>query len=896
MTETTETTTNPSPDALVDAQLVYAHGMAALITLLISVVFGIVVSLQFFLPDLTGNWLPLGWGRLRYAHTQGIMLGWLGNAFFAFLYHAVPILTGRPVTSRRLGRWLFGVWNFVVMAPGWLLVLAGISQPIEWAEFPLIVDAFAILGLGLAALQFLPPFFRRGLEDLYVSSWYVIGALVFTLLAYPMGNIVPELVPGAAGAAFGGLWIHDAVGLFVTPLALAILYYVIPAVTGRAIHSHFLSMLGFWGLFFLYPLNGIHHYIYSVIPMAAQLGAIVASALLGVIVIIVVSNLFLSLRGAGWVPRDVGLRFVSMSVVFYLLVSVQGSLQAQMSLNQAVHFSDWVIGHSHLAMLGFATFAAIGGIIHAWQRIPWVRYNAGALDWAYRLLFVGVSLMVVDLTIAGIIEARLWQSAAPWLESVRAARPYWIVRTLSAIPITAGFVSLLLGLCTGPRGAGALAMGKSSEEQAPAEILPRLAPVPATAMALEAVPSGPILRMSYIVASIAGVAFFAGSILLLGVWPERVLSQRISATAPANALASTASEERGRDIYAREGCAYCHTQQIRYVESDIARFGAPTLAWETQFDFPHLMGTRRIGPDLSREGASRPADWQFLHLFSPRTVVPLSVMPAYAAFFDGAPDRPKQEARDLVAYLETLGRARELAWPEGDALARSVLSDDRRAQMSFDAPVLNAHPARTRPRGAAPPLGRPAPAEAGRQLWSDNCASCHGNQGRGDGPAAPWLSPRPTNVAEHEYSLASIGDALWNGVVGTAMPAWRDQSTEDLAALAEITRGFFAGAQSTDPSGAELALGETVYAANCAQCHGANGNGDGFAAGELPVAPTDFRGQRPSVAESLRALTDGVEGTSMAPWTDRLAEDELLSVVHYIRLFFEADSAAAAGN
>ena len=93
-----------------------------------------------------------------------------------------------------------------------------------------------------------------------------------------------------------------------------------------------------------------------------------------------------------------------------------------------------------------------------------------------------------------------------------------------------------------------------------------------------------------------------------------------------------------------------------------------------------------------------------------------------------------------------------------------------------------------------------------------------------------------------------------------------------------------------------MALGETVYAANCAQCHGANGNGDGFAAGELPVAPTDFRGQRPSVAESLRALTDGVEGTSMAPWTDRLAEDELLSVVHYLRLFFEADSAAAAGN
>ena len=230
------------------------------------------------------------------------MLGWLGNAFFAFLYHAVPILTGRPSPAAALGLWLFGLWNFAVMVPGWVLVLAGVSQPLEWAEFPLVVDAFVVVGLVLAAVQFLPPFFARGLESLYVSSWYIIGGLVFTLLAYPMGNIVPEVVPGASGAAFSGLWIHDAIGLFVTPLALAIIYFVIPAATRRPIYSHFLSMLGFWLLFFLYPLNGTHHYVFSVIPMAAQIGAIAASALLGVDVVIVVTNLLLSLRGAGCVP------------------------------------------------------------------------------------------------------------------------------------------------------------------------------------------------------------------------------------------------------------------------------------------------------------------------------------------------------------------------------------------------------------------------------------------------------------------------------------------------------------------------------------------------------------------------------------------------------------------
>ncbi|MGQ0736116.1 MAG: cbb3-type cytochrome c oxidase subunit I [Acidobacteriota bacterium] len=438
----------------VETDLVYAHGLAALITLLVSVVFGIVVSIQLLVPDLGASVSWLGWGRLRYAHTQGIMLGWLGNAFLAFLYHAVPILTGRRVTSRRLGLWLCGLWNLVVMAPGWVLVLAGISQPLEWAEFPPIIDVFVVVGLVLAAVQFLPPFFKGGLDDLYVSSWYVIGALVFTLLAYPMGNLVPVLVPGAQGAAFSGLWIHDAVGLFVTPLALAILYFVIPAVSGRPIFSHFLSMLGFWLLFFIYPLNGTHHYVYSVIPMAAQLGAIAASTVLGLDVVIVVTNLLLSLRGSGVFTRDVGLRFVAMSTIFYLVVSLQGSLQAQMAVNQAVHFSDWVIGHSHLAMLGFATFAAAGGLVHAWQRIPGVRYNARALDWAYWLLFGGVIVMVSDLTLAGIIQGRLWSADTPWLDAVRASQPFWLVRTLSAVPIAAGFLALLAGLTTGPRDAG----------------------------------------------------------------------------------------------------------------------------------------------------------------------------------------------------------------------------------------------------------------------------------------------------------------------------------------------------------------------------------------------------------------------------------------------------------
>ena len=96
MNESLDHRAAPAASPPIETQLVYAHGLAALITLLISVAFGVTASIELLAPDLAaGHGAWLSWGRLRYDHTQGIMLGWLGNAFFAFLYHAVPLLTGR---------------------------------------------------------------------------------------------------------------------------------------------------------------------------------------------------------------------------------------------------------------------------------------------------------------------------------------------------------------------------------------------------------------------------------------------------------------------------------------------------------------------------------------------------------------------------------------------------------------------------------------------------------------------------------------------------------------------------------------------------------------------------------------------------------------------------------
>lgn len=91
----------------------------------------------------------------------------------------------------------------------------------------------------------------------------------------------------------------------------------------------------------------------------------------------------------------------------------------------------------------------------------------------------------------------------------------------------------------------------------------------------------------------------------------------------------TPLEVAGRDIYIREGCNVCHSQMIRPMRAEILRYGDWTRAAEYQYDRPFLLGSRRLGPDLQREGGKYPDAWHYEHMRDPRTTSPGSVMPPY---------------------------------------------------------------------------------------------------------------------------------------------------------------------------------------------------------------------------------------------------------------------------
>lgn len=113
----------------------------------------------------------------------------------------------------------------------------------------------------------------------------------------------------------------------------------------------------------------------------------------------------------------------------------------------------------------------------------------------------------------------------------------------------------------------------------------------------------------------------------------------------------------GKQVYVGEGCWHCHSQFVRPVSNDSKRFGQVSETWEYQNELqrPVMFGTRRVGPDLSREGGRRGSDWHAVHFFKPKMVSPDSPMPEYPWLFDGAPDEPNARGLALITYVQWLG-------------------------------------------------------------------------------------------------------------------------------------------------------------------------------------------------------------------------------------------------
>ncbi len=170
---------------------------------------------------------------------------------------------------------------------------------------------------------------------------------------------------------------------------------------------------------------------------------------------------------------------------------------------------------------------------------------------------------------------------------------------------------------------------------------------------------------------IAGVLMFFSAIIGLAAIPVWMVDkteawQEIATEVPEDFKEDFKTVEeykaaltKGRDLYIAEACWHCHSQFVRPTANESLRYGPVSMPGEYQnsLNLPQLFGTRRVGPDLSRESGKKSNDWQYAHLYKPTNIVPQSVMPSYSWYFDMKDNVPvpKYEAKAIVAYLQWLG-------------------------------------------------------------------------------------------------------------------------------------------------------------------------------------------------------------------------------------------------
>jgi cytochrome c oxidase cbb3-type subunit 1 len=433
------------PHALTEAGLVKWHLAIAMFWLGVALVAGLLYSLQ-----LLQHWpLPkiavLSPGRIRMVHTNLIAFGFLTNAFFAMLYWTVPRLTGRRVASGKLGGVIWIAWNAIVAAT-FVGLHMGQAQAIEWGETPVWVDPVVVVGAILVWIQFYTPIVKTAEKALYVTLWYFSAGFVWLGLTYIMGNFFPQyLVAGNAAGPLLGLYIHDLVGLWVTPMGWGMMYFFVPIILKKPIWSHALSLVGFWGLAFFYPLQGVHHFLGSPIPMFAQYSAVISTIAIEIVVTTVIINFFMTWRGSeGSLRTSIPLRWFWVGALNYFITCLQCAFQVTLTFQQVIHFTDWVVGHAHLVMFGVFSFWIFGMTEHLWPKLvgrEW--WSAGLRRWAFWLMTLGLGGMFLTLTAGGTAEGFMALNLAPRETILEMMRPFWIVRSITGVSILVGFLCLV---------------------------------------------------------------------------------------------------------------------------------------------------------------------------------------------------------------------------------------------------------------------------------------------------------------------------------------------------------------------------------------------------------------------------------------------------------------------
>lgn len=410
-------------------KLVIWYLAAAVGWLVLGTLVGQYVGMKFVWPDM--DQVPwLSFGRLRPVHTNTVFWGWTSLAMIGLGYFVVARTSGTTVHSYRMGWWAWGLINLSVVA-GNLCLMAGINNGGgEYREYIWPAMLPFALGLILTFRNFYRTVAARRIGEIYISNWYILAALVWTIVLATIGYL-PWYQNGLGETVIQGYYMHQGVGMWFMTFTLGLLYYYLPSALNKPIHSYSLGVLAFWTQMLFYTMIGTHHFVFAPLPWWLQTVAIVFSAGMFIPVVAGTTNFLMTMRGS-W--RAIGnsyvLPFFLVAVVFYFVGSTQGSLQAFRFTNHLWHFTDFNVAHSHMTMYGIVAFALWACMYAVLPRITGREPSQLLVGAHFWMAFVGLFAYMISLMAGGTIKGLQWMDGKPFVDTVTGTRPFWAWRAI----------------------------------------------------------------------------------------------------------------------------------------------------------------------------------------------------------------------------------------------------------------------------------------------------------------------------------------------------------------------------------------------------------------------------------------------------------------------------------
>jgi len=416
--------TNPTAKAFTLTSALWFAGATTL---------GMIAAGYLIAPDFLANAEFIHFGRVRPMHVNAVLFGFVTPGLLAAAFYYFPKLLRTELFSHKLGVFSAIFWNITV-ATGLIGIALGYTQGREYAELAWPVDIMVVISFAMVAFNILMTIRQRKESILFVAIWYTTAAMVLTSITYCLGNVIWKPDTGALTGIPDAilLWFygHNIFGLLLTPMALGIAYYALPIATRSPLYSHTLSLLGFWSLIIVYTHIGTHHLLQVPVPTWLKTISIVDSVAMVIPVMIVLINLWYTVKGKlGDIHADIGAKFIFTGTIFYFFVNIQGSMMALPHVQRITHFNNWVVGHAHIGVLGFAGVTALGGLYFILPRITGKPlYSRFLADVQYWLVLIGVTGFAVVLTTVGLIQGNAWYNGETLYRTLPEIQPYYILR------------------------------------------------------------------------------------------------------------------------------------------------------------------------------------------------------------------------------------------------------------------------------------------------------------------------------------------------------------------------------------------------------------------------------------------------------------------------------------